>query len=127
MGPWRHWQPTNRPTPIRIPFRKTRISCTPPDWTPCFSPDAPLTWRFLSAQLAHLDISLPLLGTNGWNHPKLLTWGHRTLEGGLFGDALFLQSADPAVQQFVTHYRERFQTDPSIFFRTGLRSHARGH
>ena len=94
-------------------------------------PEAPLVYRpgfdalflpgrlsdvaFLSAQLAFFDIPVPLLGTNGWNHPKLLPWGHRTLEGGLFGDALFLQSADPAVQHFVTHYRKRFQADPSIF------------
>ena len=70
---------------------------------------------FLSAQLAFLDITVPLLGTSGWNHPNLLPWGHSTLEGGMFGDALFLQSADPTVQYFVTNYRERFQADPSIF------------
>ncbi len=80
-----------------------------------FLPGRPADVAFLSAQLAALDVNVPLLGTSGWNHPNLLTWGHSTLEGGLFGDALFLQSTDAAVQQFVTHYRERFQTDPSMF------------
>lgn len=80
-----------------------------------FLPGRPSDVAFLSAQLAFFDITVPLLGTNGWNHPNLLTWGRRTLEGGLFGDALFLQSPDPTVQHFVATYRERFQTDPSIF------------
>ncbi len=86
-----------------------------PGFDAIFLPGRPADVAFLSAQLAFLDINVPLLGTNGWNHPNLLTWGHSTMEGGLFVDALFLQSADPDVQHFVTNYRERFQTDPSIF------------
>ena len=56
-----------------------------------------------------------MIGTNGWNHPDLLTLGRNTLEGSLFGDALFLQSDEQDVQRFVAEYRKRFQTDPSIF------------
>ncbi len=86
-----------------------------PGFDALFLPGRPPDVAFLSAQLAFLDMPTTLLGTNGWNHPNLLTWGHSTLEGGFFGDALFFQSADPNVRHFVTNYRERFQTDPSIF------------
>ena len=80
-----------------------------------FLPGRPTDVAFLSAQLAFLDVQVPLIGTNGWNHPDLLRLGRNTLEGGLFGDALFLHSDEPEVQRFVAEYRERFQTDPSIF------------
>lgn len=86
-----------------------------PGFDALFLPGRPTDVAFLSAQLAFLDVQVPLIGTNGWNHPDLLTLGHNTLEGSLFGDALFLQSDEPDVQRFVAEYRKRFQTDPSIF------------
>ena len=86
-----------------------------PGFDALFLPGRPTDVAFLSAQLAFLDVQVPLIGTNGWNHPDLLTLGHNTLEGSLFGDALFLQSDELDVQRFVAEYRKRFQTDPSIF------------
>ncbi len=101
--------------PAPQPVREDEPLSSVPGLDALFLPGRPSDVAFLSAQLAFFDITVPLLGTNGWNHPTLLTWGRRTLEGGLFGDALFLQSPDPTVQHFVARYRERFQTDPSIF------------
>ncbi len=86
-----------------------------PGFDALFLPGRLADVAFLSAQLDYLDVTVPLLGTSGWNHPNLLPWGHHSLDGGLFGDALFLQSDDPDVRHFVTGYRERFQTDPSVF------------
>lgn len=100
--------------PVQDAAEEERLVYTP-GFDALFLPGRPTDVAFLSAQLAFLDVQVPLIGTNGWNHPDLLTLGHNTLEGSLFGDALFLQSDEPDVQRFVAEYRKRFQTDPSIF------------
>ena len=86
-----------------------------PGFDALFLPGHPTDVAFLAAQLAFFDVNVPLLGTNTWNHPNLLTWGRSSIEGGMFGDALFLETTDPKTRRFITAYRERFQADPSIF------------
>ncbi len=86
-----------------------------PGFDALFLPGHPTDVAFLAAQLAFFDVNVPLLGTNAWNHPNLLTWGRSSIDGGLFGDALFLETADPKTRRFITAYRERFRSDPSIF------------
>ena len=86
-----------------------------PGFDALFLPGHPTDVAFLAAQLAFFDVNVPLLGTNTWNHPNLLKWGRSSIDGGVFGDALFLETADPKTRRFITAYRERFQGDPSIF------------
>lgn len=86
-----------------------------PGFDALFLPGHPTDVAFLTAQLAFFDVNVPLLGTNTWNHPDLLKWGRSSIDGGLFGDALFLETTDPKTRHFITAYRERFQSDPSIF------------
>lgn len=86
-----------------------------PGFDALFLPGHPTDVAFLAAQLAFFDVNVPLLGTNAWNHPNLLTWGRSSVDGGLFGNALFLETTDPKTRRFITAYRERFQSDPSIF------------
>ena len=86
-----------------------------PGFDALFLPGHPTDVAFLAAQLAFFDVNVPLLGTNTWNHPNLLTWGRSSIDGGTFGDALFLATTDPKTRRFITAYRERFQSDPSIF------------
>ena len=86
-----------------------------PGFDALFLPGHPTDVAYLAAQLAFFDVNVPLLGTNTWNHPNLLKWGRSSIEGGVFGDALFLETTDPDVRRFITAYRERFQADPSIF------------
>ncbi len=86
-----------------------------PGFDALFLPGHPTDVAFLAAQLAFFDVKGPLLGTNTWNHPNLLKWGHSAIEGGVFGDALFLRTTDPETRRFITAYRERFQADPSMF------------
>ncbi len=86
-----------------------------PGFDALFLPGHPTDVAFLAAQLAFFDVNVPLLGTNTWNHPDLLKWGRSSIDGGLFGDALFLETTDPKTRRFITAYRERFQSDPSIF------------
>ena len=86
-----------------------------PGFDALFLPGHPTDVAFLAAQLAFFDVNVPLLGTNTWNHPNLLTWGRSSIEGGVFGNALFLETTDPETRRFITAYRERFQADPTIF------------
>lgn len=86
-----------------------------PGFDALFLPGHPTDVAFLAAQLAFFDVNVHLLGTNAWNHLNLLTWGRSSIDGGLFGDALFLETTDPKTRRFITAYRERFQSDPSIF------------
>ena len=86
-----------------------------PGFDALFLPGHPTDVAFLSAQLAYYDIKIPLLGSNSWNHPDLLKWGRSTLNGGMFGDAIFLESTNLRTQKFIRKYREHFQVDPSIF------------
>ena len=86
-----------------------------PGFDALFLPGHPTDVAFLAAQLAFFDVNVPLLGTNTWNHPNLLKWGRSSIDGGVFGDALFLETVDPKTRRFITAYRERFQGDPSIF------------
>ncbi len=86
-----------------------------PGFDALFLPGHPTDVAFLAAQLAFFDVRVPLLGTNTWNHPNLLKWGRSSIEGGLFGDALFLETTDPKTRRFIEAYRERFQANPSIF------------
>lgn len=73
----------------------------------------------LAAQLAFHDIRVPLLGTNGWNTQDFARTADRTVEGATFVDGFFVDSANPAVQDFVQRYQKRFQTTPSLFTMQG--------
>jgi branched-chain amino acid transport system substrate-binding protein len=69
----------------------------------------------LTAQLAFHDIRVPLLGTNGWNTQDFARTADRTVDGATFVDGFFVDSPNPAVQDFVRRYHERFQSTPSLF------------
>jgi ABC-type branched-subunit amino acid transport system substrate-binding protein/predicted negative regulator of RcsB-dependent stress response len=73
----------------------------------------------LTAQLAFHDIRVPLLGTNGWNTQDFARTADRTVEGATFVDGFFVDSPNPAVQEFVQRYQKRFQTTPSLFTMQG--------
>jgi ABC-type branched-subunit amino acid transport system substrate-binding protein len=92
-----------------------------------FVPDEPLPFEALflpdfadrvgliAPQLAYYGIEqTQLLGTGGWHSPELLRLAGDFVEGGLFVDGYYGASSDPAVQQFVNRYRERYNEDPTI-------------
>jgi ABC-type branched-subunit amino acid transport system substrate-binding protein/predicted negative regulator of RcsB-dependent stress response len=73
----------------------------------------------LAAELAFHDIRVPLLGTNGWNTQDFARTADRTVDGATFVDGFFVDSPNPAVQDFVQRYQKRFQTTPSLFTMQG--------
>ena len=52
-------------------------------------------------------------------HADFARVADRTVEGGVFADGFFAESANPVVQEFVERYRKRFQATPSLFAAQG--------
>jgi branched-chain amino acid transport system substrate-binding protein len=69
----------------------------------------------IAPQLTFYDVKVPLLGTNTWNAPNLTKLADRSIDGGTFVDAFFLDSPDQNIREFVDRYRRKYQTDPSPF------------
>ena len=73
----------------------------------------------MAAQLNFHDMKVPFLGSNGWNAPDLVRAMDQSLEGSVFVDGFFADSPNPNVQDFVGHYKKRFQTIPTLFAMQG--------
>lgn len=86
-----------------------------PGFDAVFIPGRASDVGLIAAQLNFHDMKVPLLGTNGWNAPDLARTGDQSLDGALFVDGFFAESPNPAVQDFVGHYKKRFQTTPTLF------------
>ncbi len=90
-----------------------------PGFDAVFIPGRSLDVGLLAAQLAFYDIAVPLLGANGWNTQDFARVADRSVEGSVFVDGFFADSASPVVQEFVERYRKRFQATPSLFAAQG--------
>jgi ABC-type branched-subunit amino acid transport system substrate-binding protein len=90
-----------------------------PGFDAVFIPGRSLDVGLLAAQLAFYDITVPLLGANGWNTPDFARVADRSIEGSVFVDGFFADSSSPVVQEFVERYRKRFQATPSLFAAQG--------
>lgn len=90
-----------------------------PGFDAIFIPSRAREIGLLAAQLAFHDIRVPLLGTNGWNSQDLARTADRTVDGATFVDGFFVDSPNPAVQEFVQRYQKRFQSTPSLFTMQG--------
>jgi ABC-type branched-subunit amino acid transport system substrate-binding protein len=99
--------------------KKTKRILYSPGIDAVFIPGRSLDVGLLAAQLAFHDIAVPLLGTNGWNTPDFARVADRSIEGSVFVDGFFADSASPVVQEFVERYRKRFHATPSLFAAQG--------
>lgn len=99
--------------------KKTKRMLYSPGFDAVFIPGRSLDVGLLAAQLAFHDIAVPLLGANGWNTPDFARVADRSIEGSVFVDGFFADSASPIVQEFVERYRKRFQATPSLFAAQG--------
>jgi len=69
----------------------------------------------IAPQLAYYDVvGVQLLGSHGWNSPKLLELGGRYVDGAVFVDGFFKDSKRPEVRAFVEDFRKEFSEDPDI-------------
>ena len=108
----------SRPAGKPINRNEKRLLYTP-GFDAIFIPSRSSEIGLIAAQLAFHDVKVPLLGTNGWNSQDFARTADRTVDGATFVDGFFVDSPNPAVQDFVQRYRKRFQTTPSLFTMQG--------
>jgi len=112
--------PVETPHPTGKPAsRAEKRMLYTPGFDAIFIPSRSKDIGLLAAQLAFHDIRAPLLGTNGWNSQDFVRTADRTVDGATFVDGFFLDSPNPAVQEFVQRYRNRFESTPSLFTMQG--------
>jgi branched-chain amino acid transport system substrate-binding protein len=63
-------------------------------------------------QARELGINVPLLGGDGWESPKLVEIGGRSLDGCLYSNHYHSDDPAPAVRTFVTQYEKRYGARP---------------
>lgn len=86
------------------------------DFEALFIPDYAITIGQIAPTLSYYDVeNVALLGTEGWNSPKLLERGQEHVEGAVFVDGFFKDGSDPKVRRFVKIYEETFGKSPAIW------------
>jgi ABC-type branched-chain amino acid transport systems, periplasmic component len=66
----------------------------------------------IAIQARDLGITVPLLGGDGWESPKLIEIGGKALEGCIYTNHYFYGDSNPVVSTFVQKYKERFGQTP---------------
>ncbi len=69
----------------------------------------------IAQQARDLGISVPLVGGDGWESPKLIEIGGPALEGCYYANHYFYADPTPAVHNFVEKYKQRFGAVPDAF------------
>src|SRR5438067_1952384 len=66
----------------------------------------------IAIQARDLGITVPLLGGDGWESPRLIEIGGKSLEGCFYTNHYFYGDPAPVVSSFVQKYKERFGQTP---------------
>jgi len=66
-------------------------------------------------QARQLGMTMPILGGNGFNSPKLVEIAGKAAEGVLVGSPWFVDKPQPENVAFVTAYRTKYDSDPDQF------------
>jgi len=87
----------------------------PPPFQALFIPDYPEKISLIAPQLSYYGLQgVQLLGIQGWNSPELLRTSGKYLQGAIFVDGFYADSAAANVRGFVEAYRARYGVPPSI-------------
>jgi len=76
----------------------------------------------IAIQARDLGMKQPLVGGDGWESPKLLEIGGKSLEGCYYSNHYFVDDPTPTVRTFVTKYREKFSAKPDSLAALGYDS-----
>ncbi|MCP3139154.1 ABC transporter substrate-binding protein [Pyxidicoccus xibeiensis] len=66
----------------------------------------------IARQAREVGLKVPLLGGDGWDSDKLYELGGSALEGSYFSNHYSPDNPDPALQQFLKKYKERYGSVP---------------
>lgn len=70
-------------------------------------------------QARKLGITVPLMGGDGWDSPKLYEIGGEALNGCYFSTHYSVQDPSKAIQSFVTEYKKRYNETPDALAALG--------
>jgi branched-chain amino acid transport system substrate-binding protein len=73
----------------------------------------------IARQARELGITVPLLGGDGWDSPKLWEIGGEALNGCYLSNHYSTDDPSPVVQKFVTEYRKRYNALPDALAALG--------
>jgi branched-chain amino acid transport system substrate-binding protein len=73
----------------------------------------------IASQARDLGITVPLLGGDGWESPKLIEIGGKALEGSFYTNHYFVGDPAPIVHDFVTKYEKRWGHKPDALAALG--------
>jgi branched-chain amino acid transport system substrate-binding protein len=86
------------------------VKASAPDviFAPGFYTTAPLVAR----EVKKSDIKATLIGSDGWDSPKLMDGGSEPFEGVYFANHFWAGSDDPLARKFVADYHAKYGVDP---------------
>ena len=73
----------------------------------------------ISRQARELGITVPLMGGDGWDSPKLTEIGGQAIEGSYLSNHYSVDDPSPAIQKFVGDYKARFGATPDALAALG--------
>jgi len=76
----------------------------------------------IAIQARDLGISAPLVGGDGWESPKLIEIGGKSLEGSFYSNHYFYGDPNPIVRDFVQKYKDRYGQTPDALAALGYDS-----
>jgi len=80
-----------------------------------YIPDFYDTVSLIAPYLGYYNIKgVQLLGSNGWNSPKLIEQAGKDVEGAVFVDGFFPGSARPGSAEFTKRFRSVYGRDPGV-------------
>jgi branched-chain amino acid transport system substrate-binding protein len=66
----------------------------------------------IAIQAREIGINQPLVGGDGWESPKLIEIGGKSLEGGFYSNHYYANDPAPAVRDFVQKFEARYKAKP---------------
>ena len=76
----------------------------------------------IARQAKNLGLTVPLLGGDGWDSPKLWEIGGEALNGAYYSNHSSMDDPNPVIQEFVTEYKARFNEVPDALAALGFDS-----
>jgi len=73
----------------------------------------------IAIQARDLGITVPMAGGDGWESPKLLEIGGKSLEGCFYSTHFFAEDPNPTVANFVGKYRTKYGRTPDCYSALG--------
>src|SRR5205823_7769055 len=73
----------------------------------------------IATQSKDLGMNQPLVGGDGWESPKLIEIGGKSLEGSYYSNHYFYGDPTPLVRDFVQKYKDRYGATPDALAALG--------